>query len=120
MPVNFTVSDDGSYLIQRVIGHHTAVMQREVVRDLSTQIAQAGVRKVLVDARMQLRPIGLTDGYQIWAELAWHLPWRTTFAVVVRADHQTARFLEIIARIRGHAGRYFDDYNEALAWLSRV
>jgi len=120
MPAAYMLSDDGTYLIEHFLGHHTVPMQRTVLLELSAHVAQAGVRKVLVDIRAQRTPIGLTDGSQLWAELAWHLPWKTTFAIVVIAGHPTARFLEIIARLRGHDGRYFDDYEQARTWLRKV
>ena len=117
MPASFTVSDDGTYLLERVMGQHSAAMQRPVINELFSMIATTSVTRTLVDARQQHTPIGTMEVYRLWEELAPRVPRGAKFAVVVGWAITGRPFIETVAINRGVNIRYFNDMDEAVAWL---
>lgn len=118
MPAAFIVSDGGSYLIETVIGDHTPQMQREVAGELFALMESSGIRKVLVDGRAQLAPIPTLDAYTIWKDFAPQVPLGARFAVLVAWPLKDPVFAETVAVNRYVNLTYFDDYDQARAWLS--
>lgn len=120
MPATITVSADGTYLLQTVIGVHTPQMQRTVMRELFAQMERTGLRKVLVDARVQQAPIPALDVYAIWEELAPQVPRGAKFAIFVNWELKGLAFSETVAVNRRVNIRFFNDEDRALAWLGVV
>jgi hypothetical protein len=117
MPATFMVSEDSSYVIGRVIGQHTGAMQRPVMDELFSLIVATGVRRALVDAREQQRPISTLEIYDLWEEMAPRIPRGVKFAVVVGWQISGRPFIEDVAVNRGVTIRYFNDMEQALRWL---
>lgn len=117
MPATFIVSDDGTYLIETLIGHHTPEMQRETARELFALMESSGIRKVLVDARAQLAPMATLDAFTIWDDLAPQVPRGAQFAILVNWPLKGPVFAETVAINRGVSVRYFNDEPAAVAWL---
>lgn len=117
MPATFTVSDDGTYLIETFIGDHTAEMFRVTAEKLLEQMQQTGILKVLVDARAQRAPLPTLDVYHLWEELAPRMPVGAKLAVLVTWEMKGITFGETLAVNRRVNVRNFTDQDAALAWL---
>ena len=117
MPATFSVSEDGSYLIQRVIGQQTLAMQRPIIEELLSQLRTTGLQRALIDAREQRSAPNIPDAYLLWDDLASRFPRTVKFAVVVGWPILGRPFIEDVAVNRWVNIRYFNAYDEALAWL---
>lgn len=92
-------------------------MQREVAPELFALMENSGVRKILVDGRAQLAPMPTLDAYTIWDDFALQVPRGAQFAILVNWPLKDYPFTETVAVNRGVNVRYFNDYDQALAWL---
>lgn len=117
MLASFTLSDDGTYLIERTFGQHTVAIERIVMNELFSRMQATGVRHVLVDAREQHTQLQTMEIYMLWAEMVPRTPHAAKFAVVVGWPITGRPFIEDVAVNRGILIRYFNVYDDALAWL---
>ena len=112
-----SLSEDGTYILARVVGDQTLDMARQGFTDVAALIATTGVTKVLVDTRQQRVAMSTADAYEA-AMLATQPAFANAiFAVVVPGELPLPHFIETVANNRGVRGRYFNDYLQALAWL---
>jgi hypothetical protein len=117
VPASFTIAPNDSHLVETVIGHHTVQMQREVARELFAHMRATGITKVLIDARAQQRPLSTLDSVEIWDEHAPLVPRGAKFAILVNWQLNGQPFMETVAINRMVNVRYFNDYDQAVAWL---
>jgi len=117
VPAISTVAEDRTHLIHTVIGNHTAAMQREAAPQLFALMHQTGIPKVLIDAWAQQEVLPTLDAIDLWEHFAPRVPRGAQFAVLVNWPLNGHPFTETVAVNRGISVRYFNDYDQALAWL---
>ena len=116
-PTNFRVSRDGTYIVGRTLGEHTAASALAEMRMLVELLRATGITKVVVDGRVQQHMFGTLPAFEFAESLERLRISRYQIAVVVATDLKEARFTETAMINRGIRARYFNDYDQALAWL---
>jgi hypothetical protein len=115
-----SLSEDGTYILAQVVGDQSLAMARQGFTDIAALIATTGVAKILFDTRQQRTPMSTADSYEV-AQLATQPAFASAiFAVVVPGSLPLPHFIETVASNRGVRGRYFNDYDLALAWLAGI
>jgi hypothetical protein len=117
LPAISSVAADGTYLIHTVIGDHTAAMQRETAPQLFALMHTTGITRALIDARAQQQQLPTLAAVELWDQFAPRIPRGAQFAVLVNWSLKGHPFMETVAVNRGVNVRYFNDYDQALAWL---
>jgi hypothetical protein len=117
MPTTLSISGDATYILATITGMFTLPLARALLDDLVRLVASTQATKVLVDARQQAAPLDMMEAYEIGNALTQKPLRAITFAVVIPVPLTEYHFLETVAVNRGVNVRYFDDYDQALAWL---
>lgn len=114
---DFRVSQDGTYIVARTIGEHTAASALADTQTLVELFKTTGIMKVLIDGRAQKHVLSTLPAFHFAESLEPLGLSRYQFAVVVEADLKEAWFAETTLINRGIRARFFNDYDQALAWL---
>jgi hypothetical protein len=113
-----SLSKDGTHIVAQIVGEHTLETARQGFAAVAALMTTTGITKILVDARQIVVPFDTMDAYETANIAAAPMFRRATFAVVVSPSTATGPpFIETVAVNRGVNIRYFDDYDQALAWL---
>jgi hypothetical protein len=120
LPAIFSIAADGAYLIHTVIGDHPAAMQRETAPQLFALMHTTGITRALIDARAQQQRLPAFAAVELWDQFTPRLPRGAQFAVLVNWPLKGHPFMETVAVNRGVNVRYFNDYDQAVAWLQAV
>ena len=115
--MEFAVSPDGSYVMARATGQLTPESAITDIRTLVEFINMTGLTKMLLDWREQQDLFGTLPSIDFANTLAQLMSPRYKFAVLVKVDLKEARFLETVIVNRRVNALFFNDHDEALAWL---
>ena len=115
--ISVRVAGDGTYVSVRMLGEHTFEMAKTATAALQEFIVSSGLNKVLIDAREQRKMFGTLPTVEFGDALeAEALPHRR-FAIVVSMPLRDVWFTETVLVNRRITARYFNDYDQARAWL---
>lgn len=115
--VSLAVAPEGTYIIARMIGEHSVDMALAATRRLQAFIRETGLRKVLVEAPQQRQMFDTLPTMTFGAMVEALAVPRCLFAIVVAMDLSQVRFTETVLMNRRIAVRYFNDVDQARAWL---
>ena len=117
METTFSISDDQTYLIARTNQSNTPAMGRRLFSDIAAMIATTGLTTVLLDARAQTTPFPALAAHAAGSKIAQVVPLGARIAVLVSDALELHRLVETVAVNRGASMRFFNDYDQAVAWL---
>jgi hypothetical protein len=92
-------------------------MQRPVATELFSTMATTGILRALVVAPDQDTKMSTMDTYRFWEDMASHVPRGAKLAMVVGWQIAGPPFIENVAINRWINIRYFNAYDDAIAWL---
>ncbi len=103
----------------RWVGPITLADRRRNAHRMTEFCRRRGVRRIIVDGRMQQSETDIVDSYEFGAEVPREMP-GLTLAIVHRPDDESLRFIETVAYNRGSRTRAFQDFEAARAWLESL
>jgi hypothetical protein len=103
-------------IIVEIVGEFNGATAQRTVINVASYMQATKVRKILFDARYQAAPLSIVDGYEAAIQVAERLS-GARVAVVIPVPVRERPFIEVVAVNHGANMRYFDDYDQALAWL---
>jgi hypothetical protein len=115
--LSLRIADDSTYIIARTSGEHTVASALAAFPALLEPIEETGISKVLVDSREQQHMFDTLQALNFADQLERIVPARYQFAFVVQTPLKEAWFVETAMVNRRITAHYFNDYNQAAAWL---
>lgn len=119
MKYKISLSEDGTYVIIRVLEAITGEMEREFAREAIKDAEQRDIRAFLVDARGTPNVASSLQQYLLGYEdmIQFGLDRSSRIAVLVDAGDSSHDFIETVFLNAGYQCRLFLDKDSALKWL---
>jgi len=120
MSYTITLSDDGRYIVCRVVGQVKVEIAREFAKEMDRWSRSLNVKRFLTDVREAPNASSTFENYEFaykdLEELGVQRDARA--AILVAPDDRTHDFVEMVVQNAGYGVKIFHDEESAVAWLT--
>lgn len=119
MNYTITTSENGKYLICRVIGEITLDVAREFTKELNRLSRTLNIKRFLNDVRDATNALSTLQNYDFaYKDMAeMNLQREACSAILVGPADKTHDFVEMVTKNAGYNVRIFHDEEAAIAWF---
>lgn len=119
MTYEIIVSEDGGYIIVRVVGEITRENAAQFGLEAQEKGIELGLNRYLFDVRQAINVDSTLDNYEYAYQdmKSSGLRRSARVALLARAGDRSHRFIEVVSRNAGYNVRMFSDKAKALEWL---
>ncbi|PKO11710.1 MAG: hypothetical protein CVU39_27885 [Chloroflexi bacterium HGW-Chloroflexi-10] len=120
MSYTIAISENGQYIICRVIGSMTVEIGQEFAKEMDSISRANNIKRFLTDVREAPNISSIYQNYEYAYKDMIDLKLQRDIRSAILADtaDATHNFLETVARNAGYDVRVFHDESAAIAWLN--